>query len=80
MPRGRPAAPRNIVNPNEIHNVSQMMAEKHTITHLVHAMPDTWSSIQWCARRRLIRNPMICQRCNLECGLIDRGDVTDGKM
>ena len=65
---------------NEIRNVPQTIAERHTVTHFALTMPHTRSSIQWCARRELIRNSMICQRCNLECGLIDRRDMTDDKM
>ena len=79
MPRGRPAAPRFIVNPNEILITPQVINEKHTITTLARSMSDSWACIQWCARRGLIKNSRMCQTCNVECGLINRGDIEDGK-
>ena len=67
MPRGRPPAPRSIVNINEVLTASQIIQENYTITLLAQSMPNTitllaqsmpntWEAIQWCARRRLIQN------------------------
>ena len=41
MPRRRPAASRRIENLIEIHNAPQMIAERHTITHLARTILDT---------------------------------------
>ena len=66
MPCGRPPAPGSIVNINEVLNVSQITQENYTITLLAQSMPNTWEAIQWCARRRLIRNSYIRDRCNVD--------------
>ena len=50
MPRGRPPAPRFIVNINEVLTASQIIQENYTITLLAQSMPNTWEAIQWCAR------------------------------
>ena len=66
MPRGRPPAPRSIVNINEVLTASQIIQENYTITLLAQSMPNTWEAIQWCACRRLIRNLHICDPCNVD--------------
>ena len=76
MPGGHPAAPHFIVPQNEILDDPATLDEVHNITTLALALPDI---IQWCARRRLLKNSCICPRCNLQCGLISRHDVSDGK-
>uniref|UniRef100_A0A0L8HKG7 Uncharacterized protein n=1 Tax=Octopus bimaculoides TaxID=37653 RepID=A0A0L8HKG7_OCTBM len=77
MPRGRPAAQHLIVAENEILTRELILEEKWKICDL--SSSSRYRMLEWCARRRLIRNKFTCDDCLVPCGLITRGDRIDGK-
>lgn len=79
MAKGRPQAPLFIIPENEIMDRNEILREETNITVLARAMPDTWQSVKWCARHRLISNSFMCNRCDVQCSLISRSDISDSK-
>uniref|UniRef100_A0A0L8GWY5 ISXO2-like transposase domain-containing protein n=1 Tax=Octopus bimaculoides TaxID=37653 RepID=A0A0L8GWY5_OCTBM len=77
MPRGRPAAQQLIVPENEILTRELILEEYWNITEL--CSNSRHRMLEWCARRRLIRNKFTCDDCLVPCGLVARGDRIDGK-
>ena len=80
MLRGHPSSPHSIVNINEVLTASQIIQENYSISLFAQSMPNTWEAMQWCAHHRLIQNSYICDHCNVECRLIQCGDISDGKV
>jgi transposase-like protein len=67
---------RNIVNENEILDRVTIMGEDWNL-HRIY-FETTLSALQWCARRRLIKNSVECPTCQIAKSFIKRNDRGDG--
>jgi hypothetical protein len=67
---------RNIVNENEILDRVTIMGEDWNLQRLY--FETTLSALQWCARRRLIKNSVECPTCQIAKFFIKRNDRGDG--
>ena len=76
---GRPPAPTRIVDPNEILDVAHIRTEPWRQKTLFAHLADNDSALQWCARRRLIRNTLICPHCQQLCRFIRYNQGIDGR-
>lgn len=77
---GRPRANRfQIVPVNEVMNNAQILQETWRLVTLSRELGDTGAAMQWLARRRLIRNSLLCGNCNAPCQLQNRSTIHDGK-
>lgn len=61
---GKPRGRTTIVPPNEILTLQSMENEENwCLASLLENTHDTITALQWCARRGLIRNTLICANC-----------------
>jgi len=70
---------KRIVDDAEIITVAEIVAEDYTALVLADQLKDTESCLQWCARRRLLRNSVLCSRCNQPVSLNNYKALQDGK-
>lgn len=75
-----PSAPITIVDPSELMDEEDILEEKITLMSIAIIIPDAFEAIKWCARRRLIKNSLLCETCNVPCGLLTCTQQSDGKM
>lgn len=77
---GRPRGITQIVPINEVMNAVQITNEEiWRLRTLLPNLNDTDIALQWCARRRLIRNTMTCGACNRLCTLNRYNEGVDGR-
>jgi transposase-like protein len=76
---GRPGASKLIVPVSEILEFDEIRQEKWNFASLLPLLATNESTLQWLARRRLIRNNLDCATCGQSCGAIVTKDSIDGK-
>ena len=62
---GRPTSPAEIVNPAAVMTLAMIQSERWCLLDLGAEINQEHVVIQWCARRRLLRNCSTCGSCNL---------------
>ena len=76
---GRPTSPAKIVNPAAVMTLAMIQSERWCLLDLGAEINQEHVVIQWCARRRLLRNCFTCGRCNLPMHLTNYAQNVDGK-
>ena len=77
---GRPKVQRTtIVDPAEILDAAYIQNESWCIASLTLNLNDTDAALVWLARRRLLRNSVICDSCQEPCKLMTYSQGIDGK-
>jgi transposase-like protein len=78
MPGGRPPAPTYLVDINTILSDEEIIQEKWTLLQLSPILQENRSTIEFLARRQLLRNTCLCEDCNVPCRLNLYSPLTDG--
>ena len=60
----RPRAPTTIVDANDVLDLDIIALENWTLMTLLGALAENLNCLQWCERRRLIKNSVACEQCN----------------
>ena len=76
---GRPTSPTEIVNPAAVMTLAMIQSERWRLLDLGAEINQEHVVIQWCARRRLLRNCSTCKSCNLPMHLTNYAQNVDGK-
>jgi len=76
---GRPTSPTEIVNPAAVMTLATIQSERWRLLDLGAEINQEHMVIQWCARRRLLRNCSTCKSCNLPMHLTNYAQNVDGK-
>ena len=76
---GRPLAPKKIVPEEEILSIDEIRDEIWRLLSLLPELGNIEATIEWLARRRLIRNTVSCPTCNELCSLVSCTQLTDKK-
>ena len=74
--RGRPSAPTTIVD--EITTEKQVLQENWRLLDLGSSIRQPLAALQWLAQRRLIKNSVFCNNCQIQYTLNSYKDATDG--
>lgn len=69
-----------IVDVSEILSAAQLREEHWTIVRLSKHLGDPESCLQWCARRKLLRNSVLCVLCNIPSSLHNCNSTSNGKV
>ena len=69
-----------IVPADQILNGAQILEKNFTIRHIILNTMDTFETIKWCVKNRLIQNSCKCIHCDGDMTLIKWKGVNDGKM
>ena len=76
VPCGRPSAPTTIVD--EITTEQQVLQENWRLLDLGSSIRQLLSALQWLAQRRLIKNSVFCNNCQIQYTLNSYKDANDG--
>jgi hypothetical protein len=68
---------QHIVDPIEILNHAQVLAERTLVFELAVPTLDTWQCLQWCAKRGRIANQRMCTYCGQLANLRYDGNIID---
>ncbi|KAL8585556.1 hypothetical protein ACOMHN_046216 [Nucella lapillus] len=63
MAGGRPRNPPNLVPVDQVLQPQQVLDEEWTLLELIQAVDTTEKTIQWLARRGMLRNHLLCHVC-----------------
>ena len=74
----RPRNPDHIVDAAEILDLDAIQDEDWTQFQLLPLLQNNLECIKWLARRRLLKNPMVCAACNNLATLNGYQQGTDG--
>ena len=74
-----PRSSTEIVPIHQIMNAQVMRLESWRLTTLSPELTDNDQALQWCARRRLVRNSVTCTNCNRPCTLRRYAQGIDGR-
>ncbi|XP_059178042.1 uncharacterized protein LOC131957326 [Physella acuta] len=76
---GRPKAALSIVPANEVMPLCNIRTEVWRLQTLCQHLQTPDSALQWCARRRLVQNSVLCVHCNQPCSLNRYQQGSDGR-
>ena len=78
MPRGRPSAPKVIVEAEEILGHDDILRENWAFFDLYNILGEPIAVLKWLSKRRLIKNNLYCKTYRLPFGLNAYKSAADG--